>query len=232
MGIIDDNLRKLNSRIASACNEFGRSRNDITLVGISKTKGPEMIMEAWQAGLIDFGENRIQEASEKIHQVEEGPVWHMVGHLQTNKVKKAVELFDIIESVDSLKLAETISGECAKKSKDIKILLEVNSSGETTKYGLEPDEVLSIAEQINRLDNLKLSGLMTVGPFTDDLEQTDRSFALTQKLFNKMQDKFGVQIKILSMGMSSDFERAIKFGSTELRIGTAIFGARNCLLKK
>jgi len=200
MGIIDDNLRKLNSRIASACNEFGRSRNDITLVGISKTKGPEMIMEAWQAGLIDFGENRIQEASKKIHQVEEGPVWHMVGHLQTNKVKKAVELFDIIESVDSLKLAETISGECAKKGKDIKILLEVNSSGETTKYGLEPDEVLSIAEQI--------------------------------KLFNKMQDKFGVQIKILSMGMSSDFERAIKFGSTELRIGTAIFGARNCLLKK
>ncbi len=227
MRIIDDNLKKINNRIASICSEFGRNRDDITLVGISKTMGLEAIMEAWLAGLKNFGENRIQEASTKIHQVEKGPTWHMVGHLQTNKVKKAVDLFDIIESVDSLKLAETISGECEKKGKEIKVLLEVNSSGETTKYGLEPDEVLLIAEQINRLDNLKLSGLMTVGPFTDDLEQIDKSFALTQKLFNKMRDKFGVQIKTLSMGMSADFERAIKFGSTELRIGTAIFGKRN-----
>ena len=227
MGIIDDNLKKINNRIASICSEFGRNRDVITLVGISKTMGPEAIMEAWLAGLKNFGENRIQEASKKIHQVEKGPTWHMVGHLQTNKVKKAVDLFDIIESVDSLRLAETISGECEKKGKEIKVLLEVNSSGETTKYGLEPDEVLLIAEQINRLDNLKLSGLMTVGPFTDDLEQIDKSFALTQKLFGKMQDKFGVQIKTLSMGMSADFERAIKFGSTELRIGTAIFGKRN-----
>lgn len=227
MGIIGDNLKIVETQIASACDKFGRRKDEITLVGISKTKGVDIINEAYQAGLTHLGENRIQEASKKIPIIGEGPIWHMVGHLQSNKVKKAVELFDIIESVDSLKLANIISDECAKIGKKMKILLEVNSSGEDSKYGLQPEEVLGIAAEINHLENLEISGLMTIGPFTNSMEQIDNSFDLTLKLYKQMQDKFGDKISILSMGMSSDFERAIKFGSTELRIGTAIFGARN-----
>ena len=227
MGLIDDNLKKIENRIARACDEFGRQKEQITLAGISKTKGVDIIREAWQSGLKHFGENKIQEASDKIPKIEKGPIWHMVGHLQTNKVKKAIKLFDIIESIDSLKLAEALSGECAKNDMELEVLLEVNSSGETSKYGLAPEEVLPLAEKVNRLENLRLSGLMTIGPFTDDLAQIDKAFELTQKLYRQMQDRFGDKITILSMGMSADFERAIKFGTTELRIGTAIFGARN-----
>ncbi|MCD6161615.1 MAG: YggS family pyridoxal phosphate-dependent enzyme [candidate division Zixibacteria bacterium] len=230
MGLIGDNLKIVNAQIADACYKFGRRREDIMLVGISKTKGVDVIKEACQAGLTHLGENRIQEASEKIPIIGEGPVWHMVGHLQSNKAKKAVGLFDIIESIDSLKLAKVIGDECAKIGKKMKILLEVNSSGEASKYGLQPGDVLAFAVEINKLENLELSGLMTVGPFTNNLEQIDKSFDLTQKLYKQMQDKFGAKISILSMGMSSDFERAIKYGNTELRIGTAIFGARNVII--
>lgn len=227
MGLIDDNLKKIDNRIAIACKESNRRGNEVTLVAISKTRSAEIVLEARRSGLVHFGENRIQEALEKIPAVGEGPIWHMVGHLQTNKVRKAVKLFDIIESIDSLKLSKAISEECTKNNISMKVLLEVNSTGESSKYGLQPDEVLPIADEVNKMENLSLEGLMTVGPFTDDSEEIDRAFSLTKELFNKMQDKLGSRIKTLSMGMSADFERAIKYGSTEIRIGTAIFGARN-----
>lgn len=227
MNAIEENLKEIESRIVNACREYGRQRENITLVGISKTKPAELVREAWRAGLTNFGENKIQEAETKIPEVGPGPVWHMVGHLQTNKVKKAVRLFSMIESVDSLKLAETISSECVKEDIEMQVLLEVNSSGETSKYGFEPDEIEAVAEKISKLDNLKLEGLMTIGPLTGDTGAIEQAFAMTEKLFGSMRDKFGDTISVLSMGMSDDFERAIKFGSTELRIGTAIFGARN-----
>jgi pyridoxal phosphate enzyme (YggS family) len=226
MGLIDDNLKTVTERINRACEKVGRSGDEITLVGITKTKGIEVIRQALKAGLTHIGENRIQEAVRKIPEISKGPVWHMVGHLQTNKAKKAVELFDIIESVDSLKLAETLSRECGKKNKPLEVLLEVNSSGEKTKYGLPPEKALPMAAEIDKIEYLKLSGLMTIGPFTDDIKQIDRSFALTQELFLKLRDRLGEKIKTLSMGMSADFERAISFGSTEVRIGTALFGER------
>jgi pyridoxal phosphate enzyme (YggS family) len=226
MGLIDDNLRTVTDRINRACEKAGRRGDEITLVGITKTKSLEVIKQALKAGLRHIGENKIQEAARKIPEIGKGAVWHMVGHLQTNKAKKAIELFDIIESVDSLKLAEVLAKECAKKDKKLEILLEVNSSGEKTKYGLPPEKALPLAVEIDKMEYLKLSGLMTIGPFTDDIEQIDKSFALTQELFLKLQERFGEKIKTLSMGMSADFERAVNFGSTELRIGTALFGER------
>jgi len=227
MSEIEKNLQEIESRIIDACRKYGRKRENINLVGISKTKPVELIREAWQTGLTNFGENKIQEAETKIPEIGEGPIWHLVGHLQTNKVKKAVRLFNMIESVDSLKLAETISKECVKGDIEMQVLLEVNSSGEASKYGFEPDEIEAAAEKINKLGNLKLEGLMTVGPLTEDVSAIEKAFAMTERLFESMQAKFGDTIRVLSMGMSDDFERAIKFGSTELRIGTAIFGARN-----
>lgn len=227
MGSIAENLKSINDRIAEACFEFGRNPNEVTLVGISKTKAPEEVEQAIQAGLLHLGENKVQEAEDKIPRISGNPVWHMVGHLQTNKVKKAIKLFDIIESVDSLKLAETISKECVKSDISMVVLLEVNSSGEASKFGLEPDEIMATAEKVNELDNLELRGLMTIGPFTNDAGTIDKAFEETQVLYQRMQEKLDSKITILSMGMTADFERAIKYGSTELRIGTAIFGPRN-----
>ncbi|MCP4582598.1 MAG: YggS family pyridoxal phosphate-dependent enzyme [candidate division Zixibacteria bacterium] len=231
MGVIDDNLKHVSSRIEAACSRYDRQPEEITLVGVSKTKGFELVEEAWRAGLVHFGENKVQEAESKIPDVGEGPVWHFIGHLQTNKTKKAIRLFDIIESVDSLKIARALSKECSNHETEMEILLEVNSSGEASKYGLSPDNVMPVAEEVSEFDNLRLGGLMTVGPFTEDEELIDKSFISTENLFKRMRDRFGETIKTLSMGMTSDFERAIKFGSTELRIGTAIFGARDYLKK-
>ena len=227
MGVIEENLREIESRIAGACHAYNRRVDEITLVGVSKTVGVDSIREGINAGLTHLGENKIQEAEKKIPAIGTGPIWHMIGHLQSNKVKKAVQLFDIIESVDSIKLAETISKECVKQEITMKVLLEVNSSGEESKYGAEPELIPELAEKVNMLENIELCGLMTVGPLTDDAETIVRAFELTHTLFRRLQDQYGDKISTLSMGMTGDFEQAIKFGSTELRIGTAIFGARN-----
>ena len=226
MSVIDDNLKQLSEKINAACFRYNRNPAEITLVGVSKTRGVDDIRQAQQAGLNHFGENKVQEAEVKIREIGEGPIWHMIGHLQTNKARKAARLFDVIESVDSLKLARILAKDCANISTRQKILLEVNSSGETSKYGLKPEQVMTVAEEINNLDNLTLAGLMTIGPFTEELDAIDRSFSMVQDIYGKMRDKFGDEISILSMGMTADFEQAIKYGSTELRIGTAIFGTR------
>jgi len=226
MSVIDDNLKQLNEKINAACFRYNRNPAEITLVGVSKTRGVDDIRQARQAGLNHFGENKVQEAETKIREIGDGPVWHMIGHLQTNKAKRAAQLFDFIESVDSLKLARILAKEHADGQTRLKILLEVNSSGETSKHGFKPEEVMTAAEKIYNLDDLELKGLMTIGPFTDKLDAIDKSFSMVQDLFGKMRDEFGNEINTLSMGMTGDFEQAIKYGSTELRIGTAIFGAR------
>jgi hypothetical protein len=230
MGQIENNLKALEQRIENACAEFGRQRREITLVAVSKTVALERIVAASQAGLADFGENKVQEATDKIHRfVESGQkaTWHMIGHLQTNKAKQAVKLFDIIESVDSVKLAQAINNEAAAENRTIEILLEINSTGEASKYGFSPDDLLIAAETINDLPNLRLSGLMTIGPFTEDENKIETAFRKTQDLFAQLKSNFGENIRILSMGMSDDLEYAVKHGSTELRIGTAIFGIRH-----
>ncbi len=230
MDQIKYNLETLERRIENACGEFGRKRNELLLVAVSKTVMVEKMIEAFNAGIIAFGENKVQEASDKIPKfIEQGRQarWHMIGHLQTNKTKQAVRLFDIIESIDSIKLARAVSKEAATLGKRIDVLLEVNSSLEMSKHGFMPDEVMAAAGEISKLGNINMRGLMTIGPFTEDTDEIEKAFEITRKLFLQAKSEFGESIDTLSMGMSDDLEYAVKHGSTELRIGTAIFGIRN-----
>lgn len=220
------NLRGLHGRIASACARAGRETNEITVIAVTKGHPASVVQSAVSAGLRDIGENRVQEAEEKIHTL--GPIarWHMIGHLQTNKVKKAVELFDIIQSVDSLRLAQEINKRAGEIERVIECYIEVNSSGEAQKSGVAPTEATDLIKAILPLGNIRLTGLMTVGPLTDDEVAIGKAFTLCRGLFKKGQEIVGPQFCNLSMGMSDDFELAIAEGSTMIRIGTGIFGKR------
>ncbi len=197
------------------------------MVGITKTFPAEAAIEAVKAGLTDLGENRVQEALEKIPKIQPRPAtWHLVGHLQRNKVGKAVEIFDCIQSVDSVELARSISARSGKIGKIMMIYLQVNSSGEPQKSGFEPTEVVKVVDEIKALPNLALRGLMTIGPLTDDIGKIEKSFELTHTLFERIQKMAGSGFDKLSMGMSGDYELALDHGANVLRIGTAIFGQR------
>ena len=226
MGIAD-NLRSVRERVAAACQRAGRSPDEVAIVGVSKTFPPALVVEACRAGLADVGENRVQEAAAKIPAVEalgSRPRWHLVGHLQTNKVKTALGLFDIIHSVDSLRLAESISRQVAslpvQKAGPLPVLLEVNVAGEASKFGLRPEETGPALEQIARLPGLAVQGLMTVAPLVDDPEEVRPVF----RELRRLRDDLG--LRDLSMGMTDDFEVAIEEGATIVRIGRAIFGPR------
>ena len=223
---IADNLVELRARVASACQKSGRSAGEVAIIGVTKTHPAELIREAVAAGIVHIGENRIQEAEPKIRELGHIARWHMIGHLQTNKVKKAVELFDVIQSVDSIRLAEEINKRAGEIGKRIECLVEVNSSGESAKSGIAPDEALDLIRQVNALSNIKLTGLMTVGPLTHDQSEIRRAFALCRNLFIEGCAIVGEQFCNLSMGMSDDFELAISEGSTMIRIGSLLFGKR------
>jgi pyridoxal phosphate enzyme (YggS family) len=219
---IADNLRSVRERAAAACERAGRSPDEVTIVGVSKTFPAALVVEACRAGLTDTGENRVQEAAAKIPAVEalgSSPRWHLVGHLQTNKVKTALGLFDIIHSVDSVRLAELISRQAANLAVR-PILLEVNVAGEASKFGLRPKETGRALEGIARLPGLAVQGLMTVAPMVDDPEEVRPVF----RELRRLRDALG--LRDLSMGMTDDFEVAIEEGATIVRIGRAIFGAR------
>jgi pyridoxal phosphate enzyme (YggS family) len=219
---IADNLRSVRERAAAACERAGRSPDEVTIVGVSKTFPAALVVEACRAGLTDTGENRVQEVAAKIPAVEalgSSPRWHLVGHLQTNKVKTALGLFDIIHSVDSVRLAELISRQAANLAVR-PILLEVNVAGEASKFGLRPEETGRALEGIARLPGLAVQGLMTVAPMVDDPEEVRPVF----RELRRLRDALG--LRDLSMGMTDDFEVAIEEGATIVRIGRAIFGAR------
>jgi hypothetical protein len=219
---IADNLCSVRERAAAACERAGRAPNEVTIVGVSKTFPAALVAEACRAGLTDIGENRVQEAAAKIPAVEalgSSPRWHLVGHLQTNKVKTALGLFDIIHSVDSVRLAELISRQAANQPVR-PILLEVNVAGEASKFGLRPEETGRALEGIARLPGLAVQGLMTVAPLVDDPEEVRPVF----RELRRLRDALG--LRDLSMGMTDDFEVAIEEGATIVRIGRAIFGAR------
>jgi pyridoxal phosphate enzyme (YggS family) len=220
------NLRQIHGRIAAACAEADRDANEVTIVAVTKGYPVGVIQSAVAAGMRDIGENRVQEAEQKIAEL--GPIarWHMVGHLQTNKVKKAVELFDVIQSVDSLRLAQEVNRRAQELERQIECLIEVNSSGELQKSGTDPADSLDLITAVRGMPNIKLTGLMTVGPLSTSEETIRRAFVLCRGLFKKGQDMVGEQFDTLSMGMSDDFELAIAEGSTMIRIGTALFGAR------
>jgi pyridoxal phosphate enzyme (YggS family) len=214
------NVTVVRSRIEQAARRAGRDPGDITLVAVSKTQPAAAILEAYRAGLRDFGENRVQEAGEKIAVLRAqgcAPRWHLIGHLQTNKVKVALDLFDILHSVDSIRLAETIAKHAHGP---VAVLVEVNVAGEPTKFGVAPESVPELVQRLRQLPNLDVRGLMTVAPRVDDPEDARPFF----RQLRGLGEALGLQE--LSMGMTEDFEVAIEEGSTLVRVGRAIFGPR------
>ena len=215
---IAENLRQVEQRIARAAERAGRSPADVTLIAVTKGRSAQAVAAAVQAGVSHIGENRVQEASAKIAEVSAAglrPTWHMIGHLQRNKAKTAVEFFDIIHSIDSLRLAEALSSHAAST---VPVLLQVNISGEETKSGLSIGELAGAADAIGRLGNLDIKGLMTIAPLVSDAEAVRPVFSRLREL----RDSLGLEH--LSMGMTDDFEVAVEEGSTMVRIGRAIFG--------
>jgi len=217
---IEQNVRYVERSIAGACERAGRSPDEVTLIAVTKTIGIPAIEAAFNAGIRNFGENRVQEAQPKIEQLASlrpSLIWHMVGHLQTNKAKTAMDIFDIIHSVDSLRLAETLSQHSQSK---LPVLIEVNVSGEATKSGFLLPEADEAVKRIGRLPNIEVGGLMTIAPWGSDAEEVRPIF----RRLRQLGDALG--LRHLSMGMTDDFEVAIEEGATLVRIGRAIFGER------
>jgi pyridoxal phosphate enzyme (YggS family) len=231
MPIIDipKNLLNIRERIKKAAMKCNRNPEDVHLVAVSKTISPETIKIAIDAGATILGENYIQEARKKIEILGQKISWHFIGHLQTNKAKYAVDLFDMIHSVDSFHVAERLNRECQKKNRIIPILIQVNISSEDTKYGVDPQRIFKLIKDISELQYIRLQGLMTMPPWSTDPENSRPYYISLRKLRDDL-DALGLEnvcLKELSMGMSSDFEVAIEEGATLIRVGTSIFGARH-----
>lgn len=227
--MLKDRLEEVERRIEEACRRAGRKREDVTLIAVSKTKPVETLKEAYDLGVRIFGENKVQELTEKYEALPKDIHWHMIGHLQTNKVKYIADKVDLIHSVDSLKLAETIEKEAAKHNRTIDILVEVNVAQEESKFGLKVEEVIPFIEKIAGFSHINVRGLMTIAPFVENPEKNRSVFADLRKLSVDIMEKNidNVNVSILSMGMTNDYEVAIEEGATMVRVGTGIFGARN-----
>jgi hypothetical protein len=225
---IRENVQFARNKIAEACRRSGRKSEEIELVAITKTVDVEQINEAIEAGIRVVGENRVQEAWRKFQEVGEKAHWHMVGHLQTNKVKRVLQFADMIHSVDSVYLAREIQTQAKKLDRTIEILIQVNTSGEESKFGLEPEATIGAIEEVSTLPNLKIKGLMTIGAFLPNPEDVRPCFKLLNDLKDRVNERgiTSVEIGTLSMGMTNDYEIAIEEGSTMVRVGTAIFGER------
>jgi pyridoxal phosphate enzyme (YggS family) len=229
VGNIRENIARVEERLAAACRRSGRRREDVRLVAISKTHPPELIRAAFDAGLRDFGENRVQEAKAKRPALSDlDATWHLVGHLQTNKARAARDLFHWVHSVDSLRLAEKLAQAVAPGGERLPVLIEVNLGEEVSKAGVRADEAPELAEQIGRLAALELRGLMVIPPFLPDPEAARPYFRRLRTLAREIaaRNLSNVSMQELSMGMSHDFEVAVEEGATIVRVGTAIFGAR------
>jgi len=222
---VAENVARIRRDIEECLDRSGRSGEMVTIVAVTKTFPVEAVRAAIWAGLTEIGESRIQESASKKPEVDLECRWHLIGHLQKNKINKALELYDFIQSVDSLTLASEIN---KRADRIIDILLQVNSSGEETKYGMSPYALIDTARQIAKLDKIRIKGIMTIGPLTDDMSQTRHSFKLTKQIFDELRDADipNTDIQYLSMGMTSDYRLAVEEGSNMIRIGTAIFGER------
>jgi len=226
---VAENVERVQQRIRRACGRSGRAVEDVRLVAVSKTMPAESVRQAYAAGLREFGENRVQEAAAKRLALQDiDAVWHLIGHLQSNKAKQACQLFDWIHSIDSLHLAERIDRAAAELGRKLPVLIEVHLGEEASKFGVEEDELVRLAEQVGALPSLELRGLMTLPPFFDDPEDVRPFFRRLRELAARIEARNlpGVSMRELSMGMSHDFEIAIEEGATLVRVGTAIFGAR------
>lgn len=223
---LEERYRAVMGRIAAACARTGRDPGSVTLVAVTKTHPPETADALARLGQLDVGENKVQEAKAKVPLCNGRLRWHGIGHLQTNKVRDAVRLFCMIHSVDSVRVAEEIEKQCVAQDKRMPVLLEVNVSGEGSKFGLEPGALAETAVAVNRLPHLELRGLMTMPPYSEDPGAARPFFRRLAALRREVETRLGAPLADLSMGMSGDFEVAIEEGATLVRVGTALLGER------
>ena len=232
--MVQEQLEEVRQNIRNACERSGRKVEDVTLIAVSKTKPVPMLQEAYDAGARDFGENKVQEILEKEPQLPSDIRWHMIGHLQTNKVKYIIDKVSMVHSVDSVRLAEAIEKEAAKKDICMPVLIEVNVAGEESKFGLSVEEVLPFLEEISSYEHLQVKGLMTIAPFVANPEENREVFQKLKKLSVDIAAKNinNVNMSVLSMGMTNDYQVAVEEGATMVRVGTGIFGERDYSIKE
>lgn len=226
--MIKENLEEVREKIRQACQRSGRREEDVTLISVSKTKPVEMLREAYEAGSRDFGENRVQEIMEKYGQMPEDVRWHMIGHLQKNKVRQVIDKAVLIHSVDTVELAEQIEKDAAKRDLTVDILLEVNVAEEESKFGFRTEKVEAAVMKIKEFPHVHIKGLMTIAPFVSNSEDNREVFKKLYQLYVDIRSKNidNVNMSVLSMGMTGDYEVAVEEGATMIRVGTGIFGAR------
>lgn len=226
--MVQEQLEEVRQNIRNACERSGRKVEDVTLIAVSKTKPVPMLQEAYDAGARDFGENKVQEILEKEPQLPSDIRWHMIGHLQKNKVRQVIDKAVLIHSVDTVGLAERIEKEAVKRDLDVSILLEVNVAGEESKFGFAPEEVEKAAREIAKYPHVHIQGLMTIAPFVENSEENRGVFKKLYELYVDMKRKNidNVTMNVLSMGMTGDYQTAIEEGATMVRVGTGIFGTR------
>ena len=223
---LQDNLDSIHQRIRAVCERAGRAPESVTLMAVSKSHPPETVRAAADCGQVFFGENKVQEAKAKIPLCPGKLRWHFIGHLQSNKVRDAVDLFEMVQGVDSLALAREISKRCEQAAKTLPILLEVNVAGEASKFGYAPERLLAELNELNALPKIEIHGLMAIPPFAPVAEKARPYFRRLRELKTACEQVLGTPLPQLSMGMSGDFEVAIEEGTTLVRIGTALFGER------
>lgn len=227
MSAIADNLAAVSERIAGACARAGRPSGSVSLMAVSKRQPTELITEAAQLGLRLFGESRVQETRARREQFPTDARVHFIGHLQRNKARDAVELYDAIDSIDTFRIAQTVSAQLERVGRTMRVLIEVNTSGEPQKYGVTGrSELMKLAEEMAELPGIAIGGLMTIGPISTNEDELRRAFATLRELRDSTEELLGQPLPELSMGMSNDLEAAILEGATTIRIGTALFGAR------
>ncbi len=227
--MLKENLQSVEKTIQAACDKSSRTRSDVTLIAVSKTKPVEMLQEIYDAGVRDFGENKVQEICEKYDKLPNDIHWHMIGHLQRNKVKYIIDKVCMIHSVDSYRLAEEINIQAKKHQLVMPVLLEINIAKEQTKFGVTKEDAILLAEEMAHLTNLKVEGLMAVAPYVENAEDNRKYFQEIRQLAVDIQHKNidNIDMHVLSIGMTGDYAVAIEEGASMVRVGTGIFGSRN-----
>jgi len=229
MNYLKLNIDEINENISKACTRAGRNRDEVTLIAVTKTIDEDIINESLKYGLENIGENKVQEVTRKFDQISKGIKWHLIGHLQTNKVKYIIDKVDLIHSVDSLKLAKEINKRAAQHEKIMNVLIQINVVDEDSKFGIPKGEAYNLVKEISLLENIKVLGLMNIAPFYGDIELARRDFKEMKQLFESIKATSidNVDMKYLSMGMTGDYEVAVEEGANLLRVGTGIYGARD-----
>lgn len=230
MDYLKDNFNEIERRIQKACDKAGRDRSEVKLIAVSKTVEADVMNASIDVGVLALGENKVQEIRRKYDDVKKGPEWHLIGHLQSNKVKYIIDKVDYIHSVDSLKLAEEISKRAVQHKLTMKILIQVDAANEESKFGIDKDSVMDLINKISKLPNILVNGLMFIAPFVENSENVRKYFVLMKDIFNEIKYNSNdekIKMEHLSMGMTNDFEVAIEEGATLLRVGTGIYGKRD-----